>query len=84
MKKKQIQDAIELLQTFLDDEVSGKALRERAASIINLLNSSAELAIEKSLLELEELNTFDLSSYQRTQIWDVVSLLESAAQSRKE
>ncbi|MBI2102817.1 UPF0147 family protein [Candidatus Woesearchaeota archaeon] len=77
MKTKIIQDVVELLQSLIDDEDSGKVFRERTAAIVSLLNSNAELAVEKALLELEELNTLDLSSYHRTQVWDVVSLLES-------
>lgn len=77
MKNKNVRDAVELLQALFDDENSGKAFREQAASIIALLNSNVELAVEKALLELEELNTLDLSSYHRTQVWDVISLLES-------
>ena len=77
MKTKIIQDVVELLQSLIDDEDSGKVFRERTTAIISLLNSNAELAVEKALLELEELNTLDLSSYHRTQVWDVVSLLES-------
>ncbi len=78
MKNKQVQDAIEQLQTLSEEENAGKALRERVNSIIMLLSKDAPLALEKSLLELEELNSLDLSSYLRTQVWDVVSLLESA------
>lgn len=77
MKIQPLHDAVELLQNLLDDEDSGKVLRERASSIITLLNSNAQLSIEKALLELEELNNLDLSSYHRTQVWDIVSLLES-------
>ena len=78
MKNRQVQDAIEQLQTLSEEEDAGKALRERVNSIITLLSKDAPLALEKSLLELEELNSLDLSSYLRTQVWDIVSLLESA------
>ncbi len=77
MDNKQIQDALELLHLLSEDEDAGKVLRERLNSIITLLTSKAPLALEKSLLELEELNSLDISSYLRTQVWDVVSLLES-------
>ncbi len=78
MKSQPLQDAIELLQMLSEEEDAGKALRERVNSIITLLTSQTPLALEKSLLELEELNSLDISSYLRTQVWDVVSLLESA------
>ncbi len=78
MNNQSLQDAIELLQMLTEEEDAGKALRERVNSIITLLTSKAPLAVEKSLLELEELNSLEISSYFRTQVWDVVSLLESA------
>lgn len=78
MNNQPLQDAIELLQMLSQEEDAGKALRERVNSIITLLTSKAPLAVEKSLLELEELNSLEISSYFRTQVWDVVSLLESA------
>jgi len=78
MKDQPLQDAIELLQMLSEEEDAGKVLRERVNSIITLLTSHTPLALEKSLLELEELNSLDISSYLRTQVWDVVSLLESA------
>ncbi len=78
MNNQPLQDAIELLQMLTEEEDAGKAFRERVNSIITLLTSKAPLAVEKSLLELEELNSLEISSYFRTQVWDVVSLLESA------
>ncbi len=78
MNNQLLQDAIELLQILSEEEDVGKAFRERVNSIITLLTSKAPLAVEKSLLELEELNSLEISSYFRTQVWDVVSLLESA------
>lgn len=75
-----IDDALSLLQVLVNEEDSGKVFCERTAKIISLLQSNTELAVQKALLELEDLNTLDLSSYLRTQIWDVVSLLESAKQ----
>ncbi|MBS3169618.1 UPF0147 family protein [Candidatus Woesearchaeota archaeon] len=73
-----IDDALSRLHVLINEEDSGKAFCERAAKVISLLQSNTELAVEKALLELEDLNMLDLPSYLRTQIWDVVSLLESA------
>lgn len=78
MKKKNINEAIELLRALVEDEGVGKALRDRAGSVVSLLSSGADLSVDKALMALEELNSLDLSSYHRTQLWDVVSLLESA------
>ena len=73
-----INDAVGLLHILMGEEDSGKVFCERAAKVISLLQNNSELAVEKALLELEDLNMLDLPSYLRTQIWDVVSLLESA------
>ena len=37
----------------------------------------SELAVDKALIALAELNSIDLSSYHRTRVWDIISLLES-------
>ncbi len=78
MKKAIVDNAVELLRMFLEDEDAGKVLRERTTMIINLLSHGGELAVEKALIQLEEISSLGLSSYHRTQVWDVVSLLESA------
>ena len=60
MNNQLLQDAIELLQIISEEEDVGKAFRERVNSIITLLTSKAPLAVEKSLLELEELISLEM------------------------
>ncbi|MDO8511610.1 MAG: UPF0147 family protein [Nanoarchaeota archaeon] len=72
-----LQEVITRLEELRGEFDSNKKLKEKITAVILILNQDAELTIEKALSELEELNSLNLSSYHRTQIWDVVSLLES-------
>ncbi|MBS3116439.1 UPF0147 family protein [Candidatus Woesearchaeota archaeon] len=72
-----LQLAVESLTALKDEIDVSKRFKEKTEKIIALLTDDSELSIEKALLELEELNSSDLSSYHRTQVWDIVSLLES-------
>ena len=70
-------EAIENLKALKDDSDTSKRFKERASHIITILESKGELTVEKALMELEELNNLDLSTYLRTQIWAIISILES-------
>lgn len=72
-----IRDAIDCLKSLQQENDISKKFRERMEIIIKILNSKEELAIEKALHELEELNSLDTPSYHRTQVWDIISILES-------
>lgn len=71
----QIVDYLEELQQESD---MNKRFKEKATNVIKILNSSEDLRLDKALIELEELNSIDMQSYHRTQVWDVISMLESA------
>ncbi len=73
----QFQEVIVRLEELREEFDSNKKLKEKINTIIHILNQDAELTIEKAISELEELNSLSLPSYHRTQLWDVVSLLES-------
>ena len=72
-----LQEVIVRLEELKAEFESNKKLKEKLDRVIALLNKNADLAVEKALIELEELNSLNLASYHRTQVWDVVSLLES-------
>jgi uncharacterized protein (UPF0147 family) len=74
----EVQEAIDNLEQLRDDTDSSNKLKEKTKQIITILNSDVQLAIDKALLELEDLSSSNLPSYHRTQIWDIVSLLEAA------
>jgi uncharacterized protein (UPF0147 family) len=71
------QEVIEHLELFREESDLNKRFKEKADASINILTGEGELLVQKALLELEELNSSDLSSYHRTQLWDIISLLES-------
>ncbi|HLD79117.1 MAG TPA: UPF0147 family protein [Candidatus Nanoarchaeia archaeon] len=73
----QFQEAIAQLEALKEEFNSNKRVKEKLGIVITILTKNADLAVEKALIELEELNSLNLPSYHRTQVWDVVSLLES-------
>ena len=74
-------EIIEFLDELKDDPDSNKRFKEKATHVISILSSNEALACEKALIQLEELNSLDLPSYHRTQVWDVISMLESTKNS---
>jgi len=77
------QEVIEALEFLKQDSMTIKRVKERADLIINLLKGNSETNIDQALRELEDLDSSEIPSYDRTQIWDVVSLLESVTVSVK-
>jgi uncharacterized protein (UPF0147 family) len=77
MTESPYQEAINQLTMLIEDIDATKIFKEKATSSIEILKSGVDLAVEKVLLNLEDLNNNDISSYHRTQLWDVISLLES-------
>ncbi len=73
----QVEDIISLLNEFKEEVGVSKRLREKMDKIIAFLDKKSEFSVDKALMELEELNSSDLSSYHRTQLWEVASMLES-------
>lgn len=72
----QIEEAIAHLEELKEDLDSNKKLKEKTDKVISILTSAAEMHVEKALMELDEMNSLNLSSYHRTKVWDIVSLLE--------
>lgn len=71
------QEAIDLLSMLIEDSETSKSFKEKARAAITILQNNKELALDKAIQELEELGSHELPSYHRTQVWDVISLLES-------
>ncbi len=78
--REQVSEIIGLLQELKQDSTN-KRLKEKAEQIIALVKQDSDLALEKARFILEEVESFELSSYHRTQVWDVISALESAKSS---
>ncbi len=72
-----VQDAISGIQELKEDPGMNKRFKERADSLIVLLKEQTDLSLGKVMLALEELNSTELSSYHRTQVWDIISTVES-------
>jgi len=71
-------EVFEYLEMIKGDQDASKSLKDHIKRVENILNNkSEELRPQKAILELEELNSQHISSYLKTQIWDVISRLES-------
>ena len=68
---------IEALEFLKEDTMTTKKLKDTANQIIILLKEDSDSKVDKALRELEELDSSEIPSYDRTQIWDIVSMLES-------
>ena len=77
MGNSKIQEVVSYLEDLKEESDIGKKFKEKADQVITILNSDNQLAVDKALLELEEFSSSDLQSYHRTQVWDVISMLES-------
>ena len=74
--REEVSDIISMLEELKGDSTN-KRFKEKAEQIITLLKLDSHLALEKARFILEEVEAFDLSSYHRTQVWDLISALES-------
>lgn len=75
-----ISEIIEALIELNEDSTVPKNVKERIAHAIIALKEDDEISIkiDKAIQELDETsNDTNIQSYTRTQIWNVVSLLES-------
>ncbi len=72
-------ETIEQLQELEEDTNIPKNIKTKIKSITNILKEDTELSIKvnKALNELDEIsNDPNLEAYTRTQIWNIVSILE--------
>ena len=75
-----MKDEIELLVQLEQEGTLPKNIRSKIKNTMNLLDENLDVAIkiDKSLQELDEIaEDPNVPSYARTQIWNVMSLLES-------
>lgn len=70
-------NALALIEQLKNDREMSRRFKERAERIVLILQENSAVGLEKAILELEGLDTMETSSYCRTQIWDLISLLES-------
>ena len=66
------------LKELKADTSATKNVRERINRIITFLQNDPELGKDKAIVEIEEMLEGDnIEPYLRTQIWNVVSMIES-------
>lgn len=79
MENKEIGDIIQMLNELHEDVTVPKNVRIKIEEIISSLRDDAILSIKinKALNELDEIaSDVNLQPYTRTQIWNIISLLE--------
>ena len=75
-KLKEIIEAINMLQ---EDSTVPRNIKEKMKLIISILNNGSDtsMKIDKALQELDEIaDDTNLQAFTRTQIWNIVSMLE--------
>lgn len=79
MKNQNVCNVVEFLQELTQDNTMPRNVREKIGHITQMLQSDDDLNIckDRAMSELDEIsNDVNLKSYTRTQIWNVVSMLE--------
>ena len=79
MMDKDVENVIETLNELQEDATVPKNVRTMIQGIVDTLKEDTALSIKinKALNELDEIaSDVNLQSYTRTQIWNIVSLLE--------
>ncbi len=76
----QITNVVEVLQELLDDIAVPKNVKCKINNTITILSDSNEevsMRINRALCELDEVaDDTNMQSHTRTQVWNIVSLLE--------
>lgn len=78
--EEKIKKIIEALRALQDDITVPKNLKNKLEGTINILNEDVEpsIRVNKVLHELDEINDYtNIQSHTRTQIWNIVSMLEA-------
>jgi hypothetical protein len=73
----QLFEAGEMIELICEDPDCSKRLKESLGSIKKILESEQDLNIQKAIHAVEELELQGISSNLRSQMWELVSLLES-------
>jgi uncharacterized protein (UPF0147 family) len=76
-----VKDAVSLLNELKEDTTVPKNIKSKIESVIISLEEKSEVSINinKAMNELEEVaDDVNLQSFSRTQVWNIVSLLEKA------
>ena len=80
MNQENLTEIMEYLEELKDDNTISKNVREKINQIILILNEQEDMSlrINKAMQSLDDISEdISLPSYTRTQIWNIVSMLES-------
>jgi len=84
IKMSDFNQVLESLEFLKDDSMAIKRVKETATQIISFLKEECnETSIDKALRELEGLDSSEVPAYDRTLLWDVISVLERFSISTK-
>ena len=79
MEHKEIASTETILGELKDDGTVPKNVRLKIEKVMKMLNGETEtqIKVSKALNELEEIaDDVNLQSYTRTQVWNIISILE--------
>lgn len=79
MGNKEIENIIEIFNEMHEDSTVPKNVRTKIQEIINTLKEDTQLSIKvnKALNDLDEIaSDVNLQPYTRTQMWNIISILE--------
>ena len=72
------QNLIYSLTELREDPIVNKSIKNRISKIIDFIDDDQELGKDKALLEIEEMMAKDdVKPYLRTQIWNIISMIEN-------
>ena len=67
---------LRLFEGLKEDGMVNRRVKEKIDGVTSILKQDTELGVEKAIGELSAMNSSDISSYERTQLWSAISLLE--------
>jgi len=79
MSQEKLQQVIDALNEMLEDSTIPKNVKSKIQSTLSALKEDTDISlrVNKALQELDELtDDINIESYTRTQLWNVVSMLE--------
>ena len=79
MSDEALKDVVDLLLEITEDSTIPKNVKRKMSEVMKILEQDGDIPIRvnKSLYELDDVvNDNNMPSFARTQIWNVVSLLE--------
>ncbi len=80
MSAQQILDIVEFMREIAEDNVLPKNVTQKLSAIMEILNDNSEtsMKVSKAIHELEDIvDDKNLEAYSRTQLYNVISQLET-------